>query len=86
MGSAVARVLGLSVRTTVDLEAFLRRALVRTYGEGLDANPEASFDPGVGEAFEFHVGLRDAADASRVGEVEAAARQAVALSRNFSLA
>lgn len=86
VGAAVAVALGVPARTTQDLEAFLRRAFVRAYGEGLDPNPAAVFDPAVGERFEFHVGLRDAGDAARAKDVEEAVRRAVAGSRNFVLA
>ena len=86
LAAALAAALGTGARTTQDLEALLRRVFVRAYGEGLDPNPEAVFDPEAGERFEFHVGLRDAADAARVKELEEVARRAVAASRNFSLA
>lgn len=86
VGAAVAGVLGVGVRTSGDLEAFLRRAFVRAYGEGLDPNPAQVFDVGEGEAFEFHVGLREPADAETVARVERAAREAVAKSRSFELA
>lgn len=85
VGAAVAEVLGLGVRTTKDLEAFLRRAFVRAYGEKLDPNPAEPFDPTVGEAFEFHVGLREDATPETVRAVEAAARSAVEKSRHFLL-
>lgn len=86
VGAAVAAVLGASVRTTADLEAFLRRALVRSYGEALDPNPAAPFDPAAGEAFEFHVGLREEVDDATAARVERAVREAVARSRHFALA
>lgn len=85
LGAAVADALGMRVKTTQELEAFMRRVFVRAYGEGLDPNPAAVFDPQVGEAFEFHVGLRDAGDAARAKELEDVARRAVAESRNFVL-
>lgn len=85
VGAAVAGVLGLSVRTSRDLEAFLRKAFVRAYGEGLDPNPATPFDPAVGEAFEFHVGLREELPADVLASVEKAARDAVAGSKNFRL-
>lgn len=85
VGAAVAEVLGLGVRTTKDLEAFLRRAFVRAYGEKLDPNPAEPFDPAAGEAFEFHVGLREDAAPETVRAVEAAARGAVERSRHFVL-
>lgn len=85
VGAAVAATLGLRTRTTPELEAFMRRAFVRAYGERLDPNPLAEFDASEGEAFEFHVGLRDPADAARGKEVEGAAREAVGRSRNFVL-
>lgn len=70
VGAAVAEVLGVRVRTTSDLEAFLKRAFVRAYDFGDDH-------------YEFHVGIRDASvDAARV---ERAAREAVEKSRNFSV-
>lgn len=86
VGAALAAALGMPARTTADLEAFLRRVFVRAYGEGLDPNPAAVFDPDAGERFEFHVGLRDPGDAARAKELEEAARRAVAASRNFALA
>lgn len=85
VGAAVAGALGLSVRTTADLEAFLRRAFVKAYGQGLDPNPGAVFDVNEGEAYEFHVGLRGAADEATAVAVEAAARKAVEGSRGFAL-
>lgn len=84
VGAAVAGVLGMGVRTSKDLEAFLRKAFVRAYGEGLDPNPAQAFDPVVGEAYEFHVGLRETLTPDKLREVEEAARKAVAASRNFS--
>lgn len=86
LGAAVARVLGVSVRTNADLEAFYRKALVRSYGEGLDANPAATFDPAEGEAFEFHVGLREPVDDATAARVDAEARAALAASRRFTVA
>ena len=86
VAAALAAALGVGARTTGDLEALLRRVFVRAYGEGLDANPAATFDPGEGERFEFHVGLRHAEDAARVKELEEAVRRAVAGSRHFVLA
>lgn len=86
VGAAVAGALGLSVRTTADLEAFLRRAFVKAYGQGLDPNPGAVFDVDEGEAYEFHVGLRAPVDAATLAAVERAARDAVAGSRGFALA
>lgn len=86
VGAAVAGVLGLPVRTSRDLERFLEKAFIRSYGQGLDPNPEAAFDPAEGEAFEFHVGLREPLDPARVAEVQRAAREAVAKSRHFVLA
>lgn len=71
-GAAVGELLGMRVRTTKELEAFLRRAFVRAHDLG-------------GGAFEFHVGLRDPADAPRAGEVREAVARAVKASRNFAL-
>jgi hypothetical protein len=86
VAAAVAHELGLRVRTSGDLEAFLRRAFVRVYGEGLDPNPAAELDTSIGEAFEFHVGLRADVDDATLARVEQAARDAVSKSRNFRLA
>lgn len=85
VGAAVAGALGMSVRTSRDLEAFLRRAFVKSYGQGLDPNPTATFDPSEGEVFEFHVGLREDFPPGTVAAIEAAAREAVARSRHFVL-
>lgn len=85
VGAAVADVLGMRVKTTSELEAFMRRALVRTYGQALDPNPALEFDPAVGEAYEFHVGIREALDDSTYARVAQAVREAVGKSRNFSL-
>lgn len=86
VGAAVARELGMGVRTSAELEAFYRRALVRAYGQKLDPNPAEAFDPAMGEAYEFHVGLREPHAPERVAAIEAAAREAVARSRRFTLA
>lgn len=86
VGAAVAHVLGMSVRTSADLAAFLQQAVVKSYGERLDPNPADEFDPAVGEAYEFHVGLRIDASPELLAAVEHAAREAVATSRRFSLA
>jgi hypothetical protein len=86
VGAAVAGVLGMGVRTTRDLEAFLRRAVVKSYGQALDPNPAAPFDPEEGEAFEFHVGLREDVPPETLAALERAAREAVAGSRHFRLA
>lgn len=86
VGAAVANALGLSVRTTPELEAFYKRAFVRAYGSGLDPNPGAAFDVLQGEDYEFHVGLRQAVGEATFARVEAAAREAVAAGRNFVLA
>jgi len=72
VGAAVADVLGLRVRTSQELEAFLRRALVKTF--------ELE-----GERYEFHVGLREALDAGSLARLEASVRDAVAKSRHFEL-
>lgn len=85
LGGAVARVLDLPVRSTADLERFYEVAFVRAYGEPLDPNPAAPFDPDEGQAFEFHVGLREGLAAAKLAEVERAARDAVAGSRHFVL-
>ena len=85
VGAAVATVLGAHVRTTKDLEAFLKRAFVRAYGQRLDPNPEQSFDLDQGEDFEFHVGLREHVDDATLKRLEQAARDAVASSRKFAL-
>lgn len=86
VGAAVAQALGLSVRTTPELEEFYKRAFVRAYGEGLDPNPGAAFDVLMGEGYEFHVGLRAPVDEPTLARVQQAARDAVASSRNFSVA
>ena len=86
VGAAVAAVLGMGVRTSRELTAFLQRAFVRAYGEGLHPNPSDVFDPAVGEAYEFHVGLREDLPPETVAAIEKAAREAVAESKHFSLA
>lgn len=86
VGAAVADVLGMRVKTTPELEAFLRRVFVKSYGEGLDPNPAAAFDPAVGEAFEFHLGVREPLPADQVARIEAAARAAIAATKSFTLA
>lgn len=86
LGAAVAEVLGLSVRTSEDLETFYRHAFIQAYGQGLDPNPAATFDATEGEAFEFHVGLRKPLDPETLARVKQAAREAVAKSRHFELA
>jgi hypothetical protein len=85
VGAAVAGALGMSVRTSRDLEAFLRRAVVKSYGQALDPNPAATFDPAEGEDFEFHVGLREDAPPETLAAIEKSAREAVAGSRHFVL-
>lgn len=85
VGAAVAGVLGLSVRTSSDLQKFYEHAFVRSYGEKLDPNPAAEFDPSQGEAFEFHVGLRAPMSEDEVARVEEAVREAVRSSRHFVL-
>lgn len=85
VGAAVAKELGLSVRTTPELGAFYKRAFVRAYGSGLDPNPGAAFDVLEGEDYEFHVGMRAPVDAATMARVEAAASDAVAKSRNFEV-
>lgn len=85
VGAAVAGVLGMGVRTSRDLEAFLRRAVVKSYGQALDPNPAATFDPAEGEDFEFHVGLREDVPPETLAAIEKAARDAVAGSRRFAL-
>lgn len=85
VGSAVAGVLGVGVRTSKDLEAFYRKAFVRAYGEKLDPNPSEVFDIDAGEAYEFHVGLREELPSELLRDVEEAARKAVAGSRSFVL-
>lgn len=86
VGAAVAAALGMGVRTSRDLEAFLRRAFVKSYGQGLDPNPSAVFDPAEGESFEFHVGLREDFPPETVAALEKAARDAVTGSKNFVVA
>lgn len=83
VGAAVAGVLGLSVRTTAELEAFYRRAFVRAYGSGLDPNPGAAFDVLQGEDYEFHVGVREAVDEKTFAAVQRATLDAVGSARNF---
>lgn len=84
VGAAVAAQLGLSVRTSVQLEAFYRRAFVRAYGERRDVEAEVP-DVGAGEAYEFHVGLREPVQADQMVSLEKAVRDAVAGSRSFAL-
>lgn len=86
VGAAVAGALGVGVRTSKDLEAFLHKAIVKSFSEGLDPNPAAVFDPAVGEAYEFHVGLREEVGPDTLRAIEDAARAAVAGSRHFVLA
>lgn len=85
VGAAVARALGLSVRTTPELEAFYKRAYVKAYGQGIEPNPGAAYDVLEGEDFEFHVGLRAAVAEDLLKTIEHEAREAVAASRNFAL-
>jgi len=85
VGAAVADMFGMRVKTMPELEAFMRRALVRAYSSGLDSNPATAFDPAMGEAFEFHVGIREPLDDATFARVENVVRDAVAKSRNFSL-
>lgn len=85
VGAAVARALGLSVRTTAELTSFYKRAFVRAYGEGLDPNPGQAFDVLEGESYEFHVGLRAPVDDATLQAVEQGAREALATSRHFEL-
>jgi len=85
VGAAVAATLGMSVRTSAHLEAFLRKAFVRAYGAGLAPNPNQEFDISEGEAFAFHIGLREAVDEATLARIETAAREAVATSRHFVL-
>ncbi|MEA3200287.1 MAG: hypothetical protein QOE90_1715 [Thermoplasmata archaeon] len=86
VASALAAALGMPARTSADLEALLHKVVVKTYGEGLDPNPAAVFDPAVGEAWEFHVGVRAELDDITLAKLERAAREAVAGSRHFLLA
>jgi hypothetical protein len=72
VGAAVAETLGMRVRTSQELEAFLRRALVKTF-----ELPD--------ERYEFHVGLREPLDAATLANLEGAVRDAVAKSRNFEV-
>lgn len=84
VGAAVAEALGLTVRTSAQLEQFYRKAFVRAYGERRDATAEvANVDEG--ESFEFHVGLREPVAADVLASVEKAVRDAVARSRSFAL-
>jgi hypothetical protein len=83
VGAAVARVFGLSVKTTPELEALYKRAYVKCYGQGIDPNPGAAFDVIQGEDFEFHIGLRVGIDAETLSRVEQETRAAVASSRHF---
>lgn len=85
VGSAVAGALGVSVRTSKDLEAFYRKAFVRAYGEKLDPNPAEAFDVSLGEAYEFHVGLREDVAPDQLAAIEEAVRAAVGSSRSFVL-
>lgn len=83
VGAAVARALGMSVRTTPELEQFYKRAYVKCYGEGLDPNPGAAFDILSGEDFEYHIGLREAVSEDVLKRVEHEAREALRQSRHF---
>jgi len=85
VGAAVARSLGLSVRTTPELESFYRRAYVKAYGQGIDPNPGAAFDVLEGEDFEFHVGVRAPVSDELLKVIEQNAREAVVESRHFQL-
>lgn len=85
VGAAVAGALGMSVRTSAQLEAFYCKAFVRAYGERRDLAAEVS-DVDEGEAFEFHVGLRERVEAEQLAGLENAVRDAVASSRSFTLA
>lgn len=84
VGAALAHLWSIDPKTQAGLDALLHRAFVRAYGEGLHPNPAAPFDPSVGEAFEFHVGLRFDAAADERSRVERAVMAAVEASRNFS--
>lgn len=83
VGAAVARALGIPVKTTPELEAFYKRAYVKCYGEGTEPNPGAAFDVLQGEDFEFHVGLRVAVDEPTRMRIESEARASLAASRHF---
>lgn len=85
LGAALAAHWGIDVRAKDGLEQLLHRALVRSYGERREENPSWSWDPAVGEAFEFHVGLRAATPPEELARIEALVRRAVAESRNFRL-
>jgi len=85
VGAAVAGALGMSVRTSAQLEAFYRKAFVRAYGERRDASAEVA-DVDEGEAYEFHVGLREDVLPDLLVSLEKAVRDAVAGSRSFTLA
>ena len=83
VGAAIARALGLGIKSQAELERFYEKAFVRSYAQPLDPNPETPFDPNEGQAFEFHVGLREPAAAEKVVAIERAAREAVAGSKHF---
>lgn len=83
VGAAVARALGVSAKSTADLEAFYKRAYVKAYGQGVEANPGAAFDVLEGEDFEFHVGMRQPVDEETLKRIETEVREALSASRHF---
>lgn len=85
VGAALAALWGIDVRAKDGVERLLRKAIVRSYGERRDVNPAQRYDPSEGEAFEFHVGLRDAASPDDVDRVQAAVVEAIRESRNFTV-
>lgn len=86
VGAALAAHWGIDVRAKDGLEQLLRRAIVRSYGERREENPTWSWDPSIGEAFEFHVGLREPMPEAELAQLRALVEKAVAESRSFSVA
>ena len=76
VGAAVANAIGARVKTTPELEAFMRRVFVRGYQVASDDS---------GEDHEFHVGMRERVDDATFAAVQKGARDAVAAGRHFRL-
>jgi hypothetical protein len=76
VGASVANALHARVKTTPELEAFMRRVFVRGYQIATDES---------GEDHEFHVGMRERVDDATFAAVEEGARAAVAAGRHFRL-
>ncbi len=83
VGAALADLWKISPRSQEGLEALLKKAFVRSYGERRDINPTTTFDPEVGEAFEFHVGLRTPTSEEERARIVEAIVGAVQRSRHF---